>query len=164
MTTLRKLRNIKAIFTDVDGVLTDGGMYCNADGLLLKKFHTRDVGAVYRLRVAGIKFFVLTASDDELTRKRIDRMLPDEAIYGIVDKLKHVKLICDKYGFDLSEVAYIGDDVIDRDAMMAVGMSICPLDALESIKGISNRICQVRGGAGVLAWVVDKIFEEGGSG
>ena len=156
-----KLSTVKAVITDVDGVLTDGCMYWAKEGLLFKKFHTRDVGAVFRLRDNGIKFFVITAANDDITRKRIEMMHPDLSRYGIArDKFPCTKMVIDEWGFDLDEVAYIGDDEIDKEVMQAVGVSIAPIDALDSVRDVADIICPLDGGKGVLAWVTDKILNK----
>jgi len=149
---------VKALFTDVDGVLTDGGYYYSKDGLCMKKFNTRDAAALHRLKSAGIKFYVVTTTDDEITKKRIERMNPDYAWFGAEDKLAAVKEICvELAGCDLKDAAYIGDDTMDIPVMAAVGMAYCPADAI-GVWGYANVICNRAGGEGVLAEVVDLIL------
>ena len=155
-----KLAMVKAVVTDVDGVLTDGCMYWAKEGLLFKKFHTRDVGAVFRLRDSGIKFFVITSANDDITRRRIEMMHPDLSRYGVENKLACTSVILDEWGIDLEDAVYIGDDNIDREIMQAVGVSIAPIDALESIRCIADIICPLEGGKGVLAWIADKILNK----
>ena len=150
---------IEAIIVDCDGVLTDGGMYYNADGLAFKKFNTRDFAATWRLKEAGLKWYAVTAADDAATRRRIDAMNPEIALYNTSDKLQAVREICmELEGYDLSEVAYIGDDVMDIPAMKAVGKSYCPADAAESVLQIGF-CCTRKGGEGVFAEVVDRVIE-----
>jgi YrbI family 3-deoxy-D-manno-octulosonate 8-phosphate phosphatase len=151
---------IKAVISDVDGVMTDGGMYCTQDGVFFKKFHTRDVGAIRRLQANGIKVFVITASNDCITRTRIETMSPDWAFYGVeYNKFRIGQEICDEWGFDWCDIAYIGDDIIDTTIMRHAGVSIAPADALDSVKQVANIICPVSSGCGVLAWVADTIIE-----
>jgi len=155
---------IKALITDVDGVLTDGGYYCDDKGLAFKKFNTRDAAAVHRLKMAGIKFVVVTSCDDEITKKRIARMRPDCAVFGIEDKLTMAREICmEEFGLTLDQVAYIGDDQMDAPLLKAAGYSYCPDDAtIGAIGAVKDAVCWSKGGEGVLAEVVDVILRSQG--
>lgn len=154
--------NIKMIITDVDGVLTDGGMYYNADGLAFKKFHTRDASAIHRLRKARIFIVALTSANDLITRKRIGDMCFDDSIFNCDNKARAVRQLSDRYHIQLEQIAYIGDDYIDIEAMKIVGFTFAPMDALNSLheyNGLTARM-DARGGQGVLADIVDMILSE----
>ncbi len=150
--------NIKMIITDVDAVLTDGGMYYNADGLAFKKFHTRDASCIKRLRDEGILVCVVTSSNDMITRKRIGDMRFDDSIFDCDDKARAVRQLSDRYHVSLEQIAYIGDDYIDLEAMKLVGLAIAPSDALSSV--VEKSIIFSFGGNGVLADVADHILNE----
>ena len=159
-------KTIRAIISDVDGVLTDGGFYYNEDGLVMKKFNTRDASSIFRLRSAGVKLFIITMSDDPITNRRIETLKKwhlDEHdielfIHGVDDKLKVVNQICKEYGYALDEVIYIGDDYGDIPVMEAVGVSYCPYDAPLSVVIAATYVCDTKGGEGVLAEVVDSLL------
>lgn len=151
---------IKAIITDVDGVLTDGCMYCSDTGIELKKFNCRDAASVYRLKEADIKLFVITSSELGISKCRIGDMNVDFAQYGILDKLNCARALVNEFGLSLKEVVYIGDDYLDIDLLKAVGRSICPSDALESVKSICDIVSSIKGGDGILAWVVDWLLRD----
>ncbi len=152
--------NIKAIFVDVDGCLTNGGYYYNASGLCMKKFHTRDASAAIRLKEYGIRLFVVTGADDAITKERIGNMAIDGAYYDVTNKLKKIELVCEKYGYDLSEIAVIGDDWMDLPAMKAAGLSFCPADASIPVFNAADIVCGCKGGEGVLCDVIDEIIAQ----
>jgi 3-deoxy-D-manno-octulosonate 8-phosphate phosphatase (KDO 8-P phosphatase) len=153
-------KNIKMIITDVDGVLTDGGMYYNHDGLAFKKFHTRDASAVRRLRKAGIIVCVVTSSNDKITVKRIDSMGIECAIFDNKDKAASVRILAEEYHIPLEQIAYIGDDYIDLEAMKIVGVSAAPIDGLPSVVNEASMVVPIFGGDGVFAYFVDTILGE----
>lgn len=150
--------SIKAIFCDVDGCLTDGGYYYNASGLCMKKFHTRDASTAVRLVEYGIRLFVVTGADDTITKERIGNMAIEGAYYGVTDKLKKIEQICDKYGYDYSEIAVVGDDWMDLPAMEAAGLSFCPADAAIPVFNAADIACGCKGGEGVLCEVIDEVM------
>lgn len=156
----RPFPRIKAIFADVDGVLTNGGFYYSKNGLAMKKFCTRDAAAVYRLRQAGYLVFAVTHSDDDITTLRLRDMKFDGYYIGVEDKVESIKAICDEFNLDMSKGAiYIEDDVGGIPAMKAVAVSFCPADAAPSVLE-QGRVCQAKGGEGVLAEVADLILRE----
>jgi YrbI family 3-deoxy-D-manno-octulosonate 8-phosphate phosphatase len=151
---------IKAVVCDVDGCLTDGGMYCNGEGLMFKKFNTRDASSVHRLKKSGIKFFIITSASCPVTRHRVKSMNPDRAWFGCENKLQAAKEYCAELaGCDFSESAiYIGDDAMDIEAMREAYISCCPGDAIPSVQKVSHIVCERYGGEGVLAEVVDLLL------
>lgn len=142
---------IKLFVSDIDGTLTDGGMYYSENGDELKKFNTRDGMGFGMLREAGIKTAIVTSEDRELNRRRAEKMKIDYLVQGKRDggKLAAVKEIVKEIDISLEEVAYIGDDVNCIDLLSAVGLSACPADACGKVKeipGIAVMTC--KGGDG----------------
>lgn len=159
-TDYRVFPHIKAIFTDVDGVLTDGGFYYDEDGLRMKRFCTRDAAAVHRLRNAGYLVFAVTHSDDKITTTRLEDMEFDKYLTGVECKVESIKQICKE--FDLipfRQAIYIDDDVGGLPAMREVAVSFCPADAAPAVLR-HGRVCDAKGGEGVLAEVADLILRE----
>ena len=151
---------IKAIITDVDGVLTDGGMYWDSNGLALKRFHTRDISAIHRLQQKGYKVFALTSACDDITRKRLEyskfdwfMMCHSETEWIDYSKLEKAKLLADEWGFELSEAIYIGDDVMDIELMKACSLGICPEDSALEVLEIADIVLPIKGGYGVMSYV-----------
>ena len=151
---------IKLFATDVDGTLTDGCMWYADNGLELKKFNFRDGHGFQLLREAGIKTAIITSENTPIVQKRADKLKVDYLSMGNHDKLSYVKHICEELGIDLSEVAYIGDDVNDAELLAAVGFAACPNDAhpeIKKIKGI-NKI-SANGGQGAIREFIDFILK-----
>ncbi len=149
----------KAIFCDVDGVLTDGMMYYNEQGLVMKAFNTRDAAAMSRLKANNIKVYFLTASVDVITAKRLSIMNPDGVIMDCDNKLKDIKQICEDTGINVKECLYIGDDIMDIPAMQSIGYSVCPVDAVPSVIEVADCVLTINGGQGCLALVADLLLK-----
>lgn len=151
---------IKLFATDVDGTLTDGCMYYTDDGKELKKFNFRDGHGFQLLREAGIKTAMITAENTSIVQRRADKLKVDFLSMGNKNKLPYVKNLCADLGIDLSDVAYIGDDVNDAEVLQAVGIAACPYDAHKKIKSIKNiRIMSCAGGQGAVREFIDELLE-----
>ena len=109
-----KLKKIKLVITDVDGVLTDGGMYYTKDGDIMKRFHARDGMGVTLLRNAGIPTIILTKEKTEMVKKWSKKMKIQKLYDGIVNKELELNKICKNNNVNSNEIAYIGDDVNDQ--------------------------------------------------
>ena len=141
---------IKVFLCDCDGTLTDGGMYYSGKGEELKKFNTRDAFGLRLLREHGIVTGIITAERSDIAVRRGEKMEVDEVIIGSHNKLANIKDLCGKYGTNLDNVAYIGDDLNDIDAIASVGLGFCPADACESVRMVARRITMAIGGAGAV--------------
>ena len=150
-------KNIKLFLCDIDGTLTDGGMYCSENGDELKKFNTRDGMGFRLLREAGIKTGIITSEDTLIAKRRAQKLKVDFLQQGKRDvgKLAIVEEICSQLGISLDEVAYIGDDINCIDLLYAVGMKACPADACEEVMRIKGiEVMDKRGGEGcVREWI-----------
>ena len=149
---------IRLFATDVDGVLTDGGMYYSENGEYLKKFNTRDGKGIELLRKASIKTALITSENSAIAKKRAEKLLFDHIYIGIDQKLPVLKQLCDTFGIDLSEVAYIGDDINDLEVLQEVGFSACPADAMLANKDIADYVCSLKGGEGCVREFVERIL------
>lgn len=153
--------NIKLFLCDVDGTLTDGGMYYSETGDELKKFNTRDGMAFQMLREAGIKVGIITSENTQIVERRAAKLKVDFLKQGKRNggKLAAAKEICDEMGIALSDVAYIGDDVNCLDLLKNVGLSACPSDACTSVKTIDGiRIMTRKGGDACVREFIDLIL------
>ena len=141
----------KLLLSDVDGVLTDAGMYYTENGDEFKKFSTYDGMGFQLLQKTGIKVGILTTEDRELNRRRAKKLGLDFDFHAAKDKLQIVKDLCLKENITLDQVAYIGDDVNCLGLLSHVGIAACPNNAVAKIKAIPN-IMQLKknGGDGVL--------------
>ena len=152
---------IKLFLCDVDGTLTDGGMYYSENGDELKKFNTRDGVALAMLHVKGIKTGIITSEDTELVARRAAKLKVDFLKQGKRDggKLAAAKEICDELGISLCEVAYVGDDLNCIELLSAVGFAACPADACDEVKALpSMHVMSRKGGDGVIREIVDKRY------
>jgi len=161
-TILDKNENkVKLFLSDVDGTLTDSGMYYSEDGDELKKFNTRDGKGFELLRNSGIKTGIITSENTEVVARRAKKLKLDYLYQGLEHKgkLDIVKELCAIENIDLNEVAYIGDDVNCMDLLKEVGLAACPSDAVQKVKSISGiMVLNTKGGYGVVREFIDIIM------
>lgn len=152
---------IKLFLTDVDGVLTDAGMYYTEAGDELKKFNTRDGMGLKLLREAGIKTGIITTENTKLVERRAAKLKVDHLVQGAYPKVNAAMEICSKEGISISETAYIGDDVNCIQLLEVVGLAACPADAVKKVKEIPGiLILEKNGGEGVVREFADLILEK----
>jgi len=158
--TLRlKAKNIRLVLTDCDGVLTDAGVYYSDAGEQLKRFNLRDGMGVKRLRLMGIETGIVTGETSPCVVRRAEKLGIEEVALGARDKLSVVTAILARRGLGPESVAYIGDDVNDREVLDLVGLSACPRDAVAEIKKRVNVVLETAGGHGVFRELAEIILE-----
>ena len=154
-------KQIKLFLSDVDGVLTDAGMYYSENGEELKKFNTHDGMAFQLLREDGIKTGIITSENTQIVERRAKKLKVDFLYQGkqFGGKLEIANEICEKLGIDLDQVAYIGDDINCYELLSNVGIAACPHNAVDKIKTIPG-ILQLskNGGEGVVREFVSRIL------
>lgn len=158
-----KKQDIKLFLSDVDGTLTDAGMYYGEDGEKLKKFNTHDGKGFELLRIAGIKSGIITSENTEIVKNRAKKIKVDFVFQGVEHngKLEIAKQLCKKENISLNQVAYIGDDLNCKEILEGVGLAGCPNNALKDIKSITNIIhLNKDGGDGAVREFIDLILEE----
>jgi N-acylneuraminate cytidylyltransferase len=160
---LRKLKrecisNIKMVVMDIDGCLTDGGMYYSENGDELKKFNTKDGMAISMLNEKGIITGIITGENRELNRRRAEKLHMHFIKQGVKDKAFCLRQICKEYSIDLEKVLYIGDDINDIEAIKIVGYSACPADADIHVKKIADYISTKKGGEALVRNVISYFF------
>ena len=148
-------REIKLFAMDVDGVLTDGGMYYSKEGEVLKKFNTKDGMGIELLRKNNIIPVIITKEDSEIILRRAEKLKIKEVYIGIKDKLKIIEKLAKKYKINFQNIAYIGDDINDLPVLKKVGLSFTPNDAISKIKEIVDCITLKKGGEGALREAID---------
>ena len=151
-------KNVKLVLTDVDGVLTDGGMYYSKAGEELKKFNTRDGMAIELLLKFNIKTVFITREKSEIVTKRAKKVNAADLYLGIKNKESILSKICTKFSVKTEEIIYIGDDINDIKIMKLVGFSACPNDANKDVLKIAKYKCKTNGGEGVLREITDIIL------
>jgi 3-deoxy-D-manno-octulosonate 8-phosphate phosphatase (KDO 8-P phosphatase) len=153
------LKHIRLLATDVDGVLTDAGMYYSETGDEWKKFNTRDGMGLKLLQKAGLITAIVTQERTRLVARRAEKLTIPELHQGVMDKLPAIRAMADRYGLNLNQVAYIGDDVNDLEALTAVGFSASPADGMPQVRAAVDYVCEKKGGEGAVREIVDMILE-----
>jgi YrbI family 3-deoxy-D-manno-octulosonate 8-phosphate phosphatase len=150
---------IKIFLTDVDGVMTDAGMYYTESGDELKKFNTHDGMGLKLIQAEGIKTGIITSENTKIVERRAAKLKLDYLYQGTYTKLQAAKEICEKEGVTLNEVAYIGDDVNCFELLSNVGLAACPANALPKIKAIKGIIhLEKKGGDGAVREFIEMIL------
>lgn len=146
-------KKIKLFISDIDGVMTDAGMYYSETGDEMKKFNTHDGMAFQLLRESGVKTAIITSENTSIVERRAKKLKVDYLYQGKFNtgKLGAAKEICNDLEISLSDVAYIGDDINCFELLSNVGLKACPIDAQDKIKNIPNIITlDSKGGEGAV--------------
>lgn len=155
-----KIGDILAVITDIDGVLTDGKLMLCEGAEINKKLCFKDLDTVSMFHAKGIKFGIISGESDEFTNLVNQKMNPDYFFSGCKDKKKKLEEISENEGIALSSICYIGDGKYDIEALKAAGVGICPSDAIEEVKQVSNFVLERKGGDGCLASVFSLLLGE----
>ncbi len=151
---------VKMFLTDCDGCLTDGGMYYSEKGDELKKFHTRDGMGFALLKERGILTGIITGEKSDIVKRRARKLQIDEVHQGVKNKLETIERLAAKYHVSLEEIAYVGDDVNDREALEKVGFSCTVNNASEEMTEKVNYVSKRNGGEGAVREIIDRILTQ----
>ena len=154
----KKAKKIKFVLTDVDGVLTDGGMYYNSKGDTMKKFHTRDGMGVTLLRKKGINVVLVTKEKNEIIKQWAKKMKVKKLYDGVLNKEAILEKICKGFKITPQEVSYIGDDINDLGLLSKVGFSATPSDGIDEVKKQCDYVCKNKGGNAAFREIADIIL------
>lgn len=143
-----RLRKIRLVATDVDGCLTDSGMYYGEAGEEFKKFNTRDGKAFELLRAAGLLTGIVTAESSPSVTRRAAKLRADVVHLGATDKVAVMQEVISQKGLSWEEVAYLGDDLGDLALLERVGVAVCPADAVDNVRTVCDRTLASLGGRG----------------
>lgn len=153
-----RAKGIRAVFFDVDGVLTDGGLLLTADGAELKVFNTRDGMGFRLLREHGLEVGVISARRSEAVTRRMSALNVGHVIQGRDDKLSALAEVCADLGLPEDRIAYMGDDVLDVPVMRRVGLAGAPADAHVSAREAAHWVATLGGGRGAAREFCDRII------
>lgn len=154
---------MKLLVMDVDGTLTDGKIYIGSKGEEFKSFNVKDGYAINEiLHKNGIKTAIITGRESEIVNIRARELSIDYVYQNVSDKVETLKQIVELYGISIEEVAYIGDDLNDFEAMKKCGITGCPADAVDEIKKISNYVSKYNGGEGAVRDFIEWIIKQRG--
>lgn len=155
---LPRLKKIKMLATDVDGVLTDSGMYYSENGDEMKKFSTRDGMGLVLLRKAGYKLAIITSEDTKIVERRAAKLKITDLFQGARDKVAAMEILMKRHSLTWDEVAYIGDDVNDLEVMKRVGFAATPADGTDHNKRVAHYITKKNGGVGCVREICDLLL------
>ena len=150
---------IKLILLDVDGTLTDGGIYLGNSGEELKKFNVKDGYAILNAQKLGIEFGIITGAESELLKKRAEKLNIKYLYQGISEKTVILDEIMQISGLQKEEIAYMGDDLNDIKIMKKSGFSGTPLDGVNEAKIIADFVSTKNGGEGAVREFIETILK-----
>ncbi len=153
------LKRIRALVLDVDGVLTDGGMYYGPGGEGLKRFNVKDGMGLGLVIEAGIAVALISGENSEILRRRAEKLKIADVFVGVEDKLKTMEGFLAAREIPLADAAYVGDDLNDLSPMSKVGLPIAVADAVPQIRKAAKWITSRRGGDGAVREVCDALVD-----
>ncbi len=153
-----KLKKIKMLLSDVDGVMTDATIWLDSNMKWKRKYNVLDGMGLIRLQKQGIKVGIITASDADDVRFRFEFLKVDYFYEKSSDKGLALQDILKKTGFDLSEIAYIGDDLMDLPVIEAVGFGVAVPNSLEEVQAKADYVTKRSGGEGAVREVCEMIL------
>ncbi|MBM4171017.1 MAG: 3-deoxy-D-manno-octulosonate 8-phosphate phosphatase [Ignavibacteria bacterium] len=157
---LKRASKIKLLIVDVDGVLTDTGVYYSANGEEMKRFSIRDGMGIERLRIlVNVETGIITRENTEIVSSRAKKLKITELHLGSFEKEKTLEEILIKRNISHSEIAFMGDDTNDIEIMKKVGLSACPSDATTFAKEAADVIVKNKGGNGAVRELAELIIE-----
>ena len=154
-----RCRGIEIILTDVDGVLTDGKIVLDNQGIESKRFHVRDGVAVKLWQKAGYRFGVVTQRSSQSLKVRAAELGIEIIRQGVPDKLTALKQILDELGATRNQVCYIGDDLPDLPVVRVVGLGVAVADACPELREAAHYVTKVPGGGGALRETVELVLK-----
>ena len=157
----KKIQTLKMLILDVDGVLTDGGMYVSEKGDQMKRYHTHDGLALLELgKSKKLTLGILSSGFTEHMVHDRATLLGIEHVYvGREPKLDILNIWCAELGYSLDEVAIIGDDLNDLPVMQAVGLAVCPASAVSKVKSVADIILSRKGGDACVREFIDNYLQ-----
>ena len=141
-------KKIKLIVLDVDGTLTDGGVYYDSNGNEFKRFDVKDGLGIRVAQKAGLEFAIITGRESHMVERRTSELGKYPALLNLAKEL----------GCTLEEIAYIGDDLNDLQCMESVGFAACPADAAKQIKSTAHYVSIYKGGYGAVRDILEHLI------
>lgn len=155
-------REIEYIVIDVDGTLTDSGIYYDEHGNEQKKFSTKDAAGFFAANTVGIKTIILTGRECAATMRRMQELKADYIFQNVKDKVAFLQQFLTEHHIAKEQLAYIGDDLNDLAPMQLAGFIACPADACYEIVRIADYVSPVKGGYGVVRNVIEQMLNDSG--
>ena len=155
----RRLKSIQLLVLDVDGVLTDGGLWLNAEGHLSKRFDVRDGLGIRLLQQEGLHIAFISGGLGGATEVRAQQLGITHCLVGIKDKTAALSALQNQLGLSTSQTAFVGDDLNDLAVRAVVGLLFSPADACRPVRRAADAVLQRRGGHGALRELVERILQ-----
>jgi len=162
VTAEERARSIKLVVFDVDGVLTDGGLWYGPDGEVMKRFDVKDGHAMVLARLTGLPVAILTARTSKIVETRATELKLAKVFQGRREKGPALLELCGELNVTPAETAYMGDDVNDLPAMAACGLTACPGDAVAEVKSQVHFVSQHPGGRGAARELIELVLKQTG--
>ena len=158
----KKLSAIKFLIIDVDGVMTDGGMYISENGDQMKRFNAQDGMAIQHLVKNNFQIGIISSgTTNSMVQKRAEILGVHHCYVGREPKISILKNWCESLNIDLSEVAMIGDDINDLEIMKQVGIAVCPKNAVNAVKSLAHiQLCKKGGDACIREFIDNYLLKE----
>jgi 3-deoxy-D-manno-octulosonate 8-phosphate phosphatase (KDO 8-P phosphatase) len=156
---LNKLKEITTLIFDVDGVLTNGSVFVNEDGVQSRAFNIKDGYALQLAVKCGYNVCTVSGSRSKSAVYRLNSLGIKDVYMGIHTKVEKLKIYLEEKSISPENVLYMGDDIPDLEAMQLVGLPVCPADAVEEIKAISKYVSACAGGTGCARDVIEKVLK-----
>ena len=162
MKVLETLELIRWLVLDVDGTMTDGGIYLDGNGIETKKFTVQDGAGILLAKAAGIEPVILTGRESGCVTKRAQELGIIHVYQNVKNKKDRLARFLEEHQIQPEEAAYVGDDLNDLEAMKCVGTAVCPQNAAEQVKSFCAYVLSSRGGEGAVREFVEMILEKRG--
>lgn len=157
-----QLKKIKYLIIDVDGTLTDAGIYYDEHGNELKKFCTKDATGFFAAHQAGMKIMILTGRECAATTRRMKEMKVDYLVQDCKNKVKYIQGFMRENNISKEKLGYLGDDLNDLPGMSLCGFVGCPADACEEVKEKADYVSDIKGGYGAVRDIISYLLKECG--
>lgn len=157
-----KCAAVKLLLSDVDGVLTDGRVIYDNNGIESKQFHIRDGQGIRLWQESGGLFGVVTARSSQIVKLRTEELRIAIVRQGIDNKLETVRELAEEQRMELSQIAYVGDDLLDLATIQSVGLGIAVADAAEEVRQAADYTAKLPGGCGAIREVVEMLLKKTG--
>lgn len=162
MTPAERARDVQLIVFDVDGVLTDGGLWYGPDGEVMKRFDVKDGHAMVLARLTGLPIALLTARTSRIVETRAHELKLAKVFQGRREKGPALLELCEELKVAPANAAYMGDDVNDLPAMKPCGLTACPADAVAEVRSAVHFVASAPGGRGAARELIELVLRATG--
>lgn len=154
-----QLRKIRLLLLDVDGVMTDGGVYIAESGDRFKKFNIQDGYGIVKLQKQGVRVGIITGGNSKMVQRRADELGIVDIYQNFDDKITAYEKVKAKYQLSDDQIAHIGDDELDLPLIERVGFSAAPADAVPVVRKKVHYVCKRKGGEGAVREVIELLMQ-----